>query len=249
MTRRIVHGSPAGFADGCRTRSSCSHGELSPWLTCAEASVRRRADYRMWRLPLDQPIPRDGVAAAPTDALSADAASPEAASDADGGSAHGTLGGYRRGCHVDSLCPHWGVGRITCAAARRKYIRDYRARRFEEEAESIPHGTPYGYYLGCRDRRTCPGDVSGATCSDAQAKKKREAAAAAGIPARTPVVSADPAAERVRQLRSAGYSLRQIARLAGCGHTTIADLARTDAARRSQVTPDTLQRILALQPA
>lgn len=247
MTGRISHGSPAGFADGCRTRSSCPNGELSPWLSCAEASVRRRSDYRMWQLPLDQPIPRDD---AETPGAASAAPSSVSTESGDGSSsAHGTLGGYRRGCHVDSLCPHWGAGRITCAAARRKYIRDYRARRLHEKAESLPHGTPYGYYLGCRDRRTCPGDESGTTCSDAQSTKKREAAAAAGIPARTPVVSATPAVERVRQLRSAGYSLRQIARLAGCGHTTIADLARTDSARRSQVTPDTLQRILALQPA
>lgn len=244
MNSRIPHGSPAGFEDGCRTRSACPNGELSPWLSCAEASVRRRSDYRMWRLPLDQPIPRH-------DAAASAASGPDPAADAPTGgtAAHGTLGGYRRGCHVDILCPHWGIGRITCAAARRKYIRDYRERRFREEADSIDHGTPYGYYLGCRDRRTCPGDREGLTCSDAQARKKRETAAAAGIPARAPVVNAGPAAERIRQLRSAGFSLRQIARLAGCGHTTISDLARTDSARRSQVTPDTLRRILALAPA
>lgn len=137
MNSRIPHGSPAGFEDGCRTRSACPNGELSPWLSCAEASVRRRSDYRMWRLPLDQPIPRH-------DAAASAASGPDPAADAPTGgtAAHGTLGGYRRGCHVDSLCPHWGIGRITCAAARRKYIRDYRERRFREEADSIDHGTP-----------------------------------------------------------------------------------------------------------
>lgn len=33
-------------------------------------------------------------------------------------------------------------------------------------------------------------------------------------------------------------------RLTGCGHTTIAELAKTGSGRRSQITPETLQRIL-----
>lgn len=168
LTNRIPHGSPAGYEAGCRTRSSCPHGDLSPWVTCAEASVRRRSDYRMWQLPLDQPIPRSGTV---DDAPRAPQAQEASGADTDL-DAHGTLGGYRRGCHRDRLCPNWTIGRTTCAGARREYIRDYRERRFRSEGHSITHGTPYGYYLGCRDRRTCPGSADGVTCSDAQARDR-----------------------------------------------------------------------------
>lgn len=240
MTNRIPHGSPAGYEAGCRTRSSCPHGDLSPWVTCAEASVRRRSDYRMWQLPLDQPIPRSGTV---DDAPRAPQAQEASGADTDL-DAHGTLGGYRRGCHRDRLCPNWTIGRTTCAGARREYIRDYRERRFRSEGHSITHGTPYGYYLGCRDRRTCPGGADGVTCSDAQAARKREIAAAAGIPPRVEPVDSLAASERIWQLRAEGYSLREIARLTGCGHTTIAELARTGSGRRSHITPETLQRVL-----
>lgn len=238
MNSRIPHGSPAGFEAGCRTRSACPNGDLSPWVSCAEASVRRRSDYRLWKLPLEQPIPRVGVIDHPRQAPGAPAA------DSPGENAHGTLGGYRRGCHRDRLCPHWTIGLTTCAGARRQYIREYRERRFQRDGHTITHGTPYGYYLGCRDRRTCPGGADAVTCSDAQAARKREIAAAAGIPPRVEPVDSLPASERIWALRAQGYSLREIARLTGCGHTTIAELARTGSGRRSHITSETLQRIL-----
>lgn len=240
MTNRIPHGSPAGYEGGCRTRSACPHGDLSPWVTCAEASVRRRSDYRIWQLPLDQPIPRSGTV---DDAPRAPQAQEASGADSDL-DAHGTLGGYRRGCHRDRLCPNWTIGRTTCAGARREYIRNYRERRFRSECHTFTHGTPYGYYLGCRDWRTCPGSADGLTCSDAQAARKREIAAAAGIPTRVEPVDSLPASERIWQLRSEGYSLRDIARITGCGHTTIAELAKSGSGRRSRITPETLRRIL-----
>lgn len=241
MSSVITHGSPAGFADGCRTRAMCPNGDLSPWLSCAEASVQRRSDYRLWKLPLDQPIPR----ASTSSTLEADPAEPQAPSDAtDDAAGHGSLGGYRRGCHVDRLCPNWTAGRTTCAGARRKYIREYRARRYERDAGSIPHGTLYGYYLGCRDRRTCPGSQIGETCSDAQARRKREIASAAGIAPKVDPVDSALASQRIWELQAQGLSLREIARLTGCGHTTISDLARRGTGRRTRVNPDTLRRIL-----
>lgn len=117
-------------------------------------------------------------------------------------------------------------------------------RRPRNEGHTITHGTTYGYYLGCRDRRTCPGGADGVTCSDAQAARKREIAAAAGIPPRVEPVDSLAASERIWELRAEGRSLREIARLTGCGHTTIAELARTGSGRRTHVTPETLQRIL-----
>ncbi|MHC9045603.1 helix-turn-helix domain-containing protein [Microbacterium saperdae] len=242
MNASLPHGSFAGYESGCRTRAMCPHGEFSPWLTCAEAAVRRRSDYRMWKLPLDQPVPREVPVRA---AASSQGRAPVPQDGVD--DAHGTLGGYRRGCHEDRLCPNWQLGRPTCAGTRREYIRKYRARRLHGEGSDVTHGTPNGYYLGCRDRRTCPGDSDGLTCAEAQRTRRREIAAAAGIPPRVELVNSTPASERIRQLRSHGYSLREIARLTGCGHTTISDLAKTGPGRRTRITPEILSRILQAQ--
>jgi len=195
----------------------------------------------MWKLPLEQPIPRDASAG------SAAPAPTERGSGDETAATHGTLGGYRRGCHEDRTCPNWQRGRTTCAGARREYIRDYRSRRLDGEGPGVAHGTPNGYYLGCRDRRTCPGDSDGRSCADAQALRRREIAASAGIAPRAEHVDSTPASERIWQLRQRGFSLREIARLTGCGHTTISDLAKTGQGRRARITPDVLHRILRAQ--
>lgn len=201
--------------------------------------MRRRAEYRLWQLPLDQPLPRSAPMGEPTVA-----SAPVRSTDIRG-SAHGSLGGYRRGCRVDELCPNWAHALITCASARRQYMRDYRERRFRDANHAFAHGTPYGYYLGCRDRRSCPGDgESGLKCADAQARRRRETAAAAGIPARVDPVCSRAASERIWELRERGLTIRSIARLTGCGRTTISELARTGSDRRSRINPETLERIV-----
>lgn len=161
-------------------------------------------------------------------------------------SRHGTMRGYRRGCHHDRDCPHWAQGRVTCSEARRRYVTDYRARRTSGYGVAILHGTSRGYLTGCRDREKCPGDDSGMTCPDARNRHKLAVARAAGTLPRQDSVDATVATERVRAWQRNGISLRTIARLTGVGRSTIGILAagsRGDSTLR--VSAATLARVTA----
>lgn len=225
------HGSAAGYEAGCRTRAMCVLGPDSELLTCAEAVVRRRGDYRLLRLPPDRPVPR-------VVDLVVSAAESQRVREV-----HGTPWGYARGCRDTRACPEYGRGGVTCAESRRSYVRDYVARRASGQASPIEHGTPNGYFAGCRDRRLCPrGD--GASCADARAQHRRRLARAAGIAPKAETLDSAPAASRVRELRARGWSLRRIAAATGCGRTTIADLAVQAGPVRRRITADTVRRIL-----
>jgi hypothetical protein len=232
------HGSVAGFEAGCRTRAMCPMGSDSDILTCAEAALRRRGDYRLARMPLDQPVPRSGdvedVATAPGGGVR---------------EVHGTPWGYARGCRDPQSCPNRRRGLLTCAESRRLYVHDYVSRRAAGEGPPIAHGTPNGYFSGCRDRRLCPGDADGVSCAEARAQHRRELARAAGVAPRAETLDSGAAAARIRDLRSRGWSLRRIAAATGCGRTTIAELADEGGPVRRRVTADTLQRILAVAAA
>ena len=135
---------------------------------------------------------------------------------------------------------------MTCSEARRRYYQRYASRRATGTGTPIEHGTSNGYLLGCRDRRTCPGDEDGGTCADARARYRERLARAAGIPPRVENVDARAAAAKVRELSALGLSIRRIAALTGCGRTTIADLAAEGAPTRTRITPATLERIVAV---
>lgn len=208
----------------------CPHGEDSALLSCTEAAVRRRGDYRLSRLPADQPLPRhEPVVAAP--------AVPEI---------HGTPWGYARGCRDSRECPNWRRGAMTCSEARRRYVQSYTSRRATGAGTPIAHGTANGYLLGCRDRRDCPGDGEGGTCADARARYRERLAREAGIAPRVEAVDAEAAAEKVRELCALGLSLRRIAALTGCGRTTVGALVAEGLRARTRIAPATLERILAL---
>lgn len=232
------HGSPAGFDAGCRTRAQCPNGDDSPYLSCTEAATRRRADYRTRKLAPDQPLPR----------ATATIGTPTAQQPLELSEIHGTVWGYRRGCRERRACPCWPHGTMTCAEARHHYIRQYRAQRMSGNGAQVPHGTPNGYYLGCRDPRSCPGDAEGTTCTQARAQYRTRLARAAGIAPRTETIRSDEAARRIHELRDRGLSLRAIAVLTGCGRTTIAELAQPQEKRRTRITPETFQRIMETKP-
>lgn len=97
-----------------------------------------------------------------------------------------------------------------------------------------------------QDRRVCPGDDSGGTCTDARARYRAQLARAAGIAPCVEPVDAQAAAVKVRALRALGLSIRRIAALTDCGRTTIGDLAGDGKPARTRVTPETLERILHL---
>lgn len=232
----IVHGSPAGFAAGCRSRGGCPHAGSETTLTCVDASIARRRDYEFARLPATQVLPRSreeptakaGPLQGPTEV-------------------HGTWWGYRRGCTSDHGCPNWELGRVTCAEARRRYVAKWKASRREGTGRSIEHGTSNGYLLGCRDR--CPGDGQGMTCSDARTRYKLERARAAGVHPRDELVPADEIVRVLRQWVNAGRSIRSIARATGCGKSTLTALLTSSPARNTRVTPTTARRIMLAEAA
>jgi hypothetical protein len=246
-----LHGSPAGYEDGCRTPAQCPHHRDPEWLTCAEAVIRRRGDRQLSRLPMTQPLARHPLAAkaapaAPVQVERADAPqTTDAAARRSRQARHGTMWQYRQGCQDDRSCPHWTAGRVTCAEARRRYVAKWRADRLAGIGTAFDHGTSNGYLMGCTDGRTCPTGVDGLTCSEARSRYRERLARAAGIAPRAETMSAADAARRVRAWVAQGRSIREIAHLTGCGRTTIAELAADDERRRRRVTPRTMTLILA----
>lgn len=215
------HGSVVAHLAGCRTKAECPHQSSPEWLTCVEAAIARRGEWRAAAYGLETPIPRnwDSVAAPARAAV------------------HGTIWGYRRGCRQPELCPNRYRDRPTCADARKRYLQEYRRRRWAEGGASIPHGTSNGYLLGCR-AADCPRGDDGRSCREARAAYRRagrrsdEAAA---------LVPADEILRLVRTLREGGVSAREIARRTGTGRTTLSELM---AGRRTQVTREVADRLV-----
>jgi hypothetical protein len=237
MSSTPVHGSPAGYEAGCRTRVACPHQSSASMLTCAEASVRRRADYQAAALPPDQPLLRHPLAApAVVDA-------PEPASGRP--PKHGTPWGYQRGCRVRTECPHWRAGRLTCADARRAYFEEYKRRRRADDAGGLVHGTTAGYSSGCHDASRCPRGEDRRSCADAWRAYKRRKAREAGV---RPVRTADPhlAREAVLALRARGHSIREISAMSGVGRTTLGEMLRAGSRQEARrFTEDVIQRVIA----
>lgn len=241
----VLHGTPAGYAQGCRSRGGCQHHGSSVILTCVDAHIARHADFRLSRLPATTQVRRVVVTAAPS--------VPPSPSEADAGPAvalpvHGTVWGYRRGCHGHRECPQWRTGLRTCVEAKRLYVTEYAKNRGCGHGAPIAHGTPAGYFAGCRDRVACTGDASGVTCADARNSHRRTSARRAGTPERETPVDAADVASRIAAWRAQGYSLRRIAQLTGVGRSTVMAIAGgiDQRSSRSRITSATLSAILAL---
>jgi len=236
MTHRFPHGSPAGYELGCRSKGGCLHDADSAFLTCAEAAIRRRWDFTAAKLPHDQPLPRAGVPVALVPA----AAGP---STTQPGRVHGTPWGYQRGCRDNRQCPNWHAGRVTCSEARSRYVTKNKERRRRGHGSGIQHGTSGGYLLGCRDRDACPGDATGRTCPEARSAHRRALARSSGASPRTETTDAARARRRIQAWLDEGLSIRQVAKLTGCGRTTITAIIDPSTTRGTQITRETLHRI------
>ena len=225
------HGSPAGYLHGCRHPSACLYHHSPTLLTCAEAMIRRRGDYAAACLPVHQPLPRTSPRPE-----SGDSSPPD-----EDGPVHGTRWGYRRGCRRDDHCPHWGLGRTTCAAARRDYYAAYHQRRLHGDGTPIEHGTSAGYLAGCRTAAACPRSEGGESCSEARAEYRLRAARRNGVGPPPPTVPAVVVAEMITKLREQGVSLRSIARSARVGRSTVNKIVQDP--RSSRVRVETAERI------
>lgn len=315
LQQPIIHGSPAGYAQGCRSAGECANHGSSELLTCSEADRAHRGDYALSKLPADQPIPRSVLQppkAASTPRVVTSAKRPHrqpaptqpaqgttpAANTSPGkihtiarptlptaanrtapalrasrsrkptpqppaASAaplprpkpaarispvatrttappapptaprerqpyepvHGTVWGWRRGCHDASTCPNVTKGLPSCSQAHDDYYSSYRQRIRKGEGPTVTrHGTASGYQLGCHDRATCPGDEHGLTCPDASLAAERRRARERGIPPRRPTVSSEPARQHLEELRAAGMTLQEIIAATGVGRTALRTL-------------------------
>lgn len=237
MSGHIPHGSPQGYALGCRSRGGCQHHGSQRFLTCVEASIARRREHTFAALPADQPLPR-GATAVP---VLPESDPRRVRRDP----LHGTTFGYARGCRDAHACPHWRAGRVTCAEARRRYVSEYQRRRRAGAGTPIPHGTVNGYLSGCRARE-CPGDASGITCAQARAEYRRGRRRSQGVEPVREKVGAAPAGEILERLRGRGMSVRAMAVRLGIGRTTIARILRAceqGGAARLLIDIDTEQKI------
>lgn len=128
------HGSVSGFIAGCTSNGGCPNHQSPRLFTCAEATVAHRADYRLARLPLAEPLPRDRATAAPTSEPGPTAPTLAAAPPRESvarasmsrrsapgtrrtARVHGTTTGYLRGCRSRDSCPRDASG-VSCSEAR-----------------------------------------------------------------------------------------------------------------------------------
>lgn len=153
--------------------------------------------------------------------------------------------------HGTNACRARGCDRPECVEAGREYHRRWMRRR---RAEGIPlehHGTAYGYQLGCKDRETCPAEIS---CADASLAEERRRRREAGITEQAARVPAEPVREHVRQLMAGGMTVLGIAEKADVSKTGVKILLYGRSGARKGELPREIeeskaQRILALQPA
>jgi len=141
------HGTPHGFERGCRGRVCRGGAEYGQ--SCRAAFTRYAGDAAYRRLVLqgasDEVLRRPARFAAPLPRIDAmrqkraAAAVTRAAVAAVStrGRSHGTLAGYRRGCHKGAPCPAGADGR-TCAEVMAAYQIDWaRRRRAQGDAREV----------------------------------------------------------------------------------------------------------------
>lgn len=200
-----LHGSEAGYLNGCRSRGGCQHARSAEFYTCVEAYTARRGDYSLARRHPAERLRRD---------LADLAHLPVAQTP-------------RNHVPCDSERPNAPQG----------------TRRRQSRSDTSRHGTTTGYLRGCRSDDACPKGQGGVSCNEARNGARRRRARQLGVPPRPRATDASLAVAKIVELRAAGLSLRQIARSAQVGHTTVTNIARGDT---TSVWPETLQRIVAI---
>ena len=237
------HGSPKGYELGCRSRGGCPYHRATTTLTCVEAAIAARGDGILAMLPADQPLPRRSTVLPTSRSFDEQPVA---------GESHGTVWRYRQGCRDATRCPHWRLGRVTCAEARRRYFADYHARRRTGRGTPIRHGTSAGYLSGCTSEEGCPRDARGCSCREARTEYRRRRARAQGIQPPASTVPADEAVRLVTELAQLPLTGREIARIAGVGRSTVARLMKAgvnSVIDRVTVREDTLNALRAAHTA
>lgn len=113
--------------------------------------------------------------------------------------------------------------------------------RRDPAGPDFPHGTLYGYRLGCRrDTYTCPADPGCPDVWSRHCKRGKARAAGAVAPGPTSYTPAGPALDHLHRLRSAGVTSAAVARAAGLPPSTVVDLQRRDPDHMWRATADAL---------
>lgn len=164
----VQHGTLDGYRAGCRAELSCP--ARAAGASCLAVAIRYAGDWPFRRyvdagLTEREAADRcaaDDAAAQPAPARALRAvgrrsgvargdrrgAGGAAVRRAPAAAEHGTVLGYRRGCHAGDPCP----STPTCAQAAAADRRRTRVRR----PRQLVHGTRAGYARGCTDPETCP---------------------------------------------------------------------------------------------
>ncbi|CAI9388085.1 MULTISPECIES: hypothetical protein [Microbacterium] len=58
VARQIIHGSPEGYDLGCQTRAGCANHHHPTLMTCFAAAIAVRDDWRLAKLPRNEPLPK-----------------------------------------------------------------------------------------------------------------------------------------------------------------------------------------------
>jgi len=58
VARQIIHGSPEGYDLGCQTRAGCANHHPPTLMTCFAAAIAVRDDWRLAKLPRNEPLPK-----------------------------------------------------------------------------------------------------------------------------------------------------------------------------------------------
>lgn len=163
---QVIHGSPAGYAAGCRSEGGCpNHGSRS-LLTCVRAARARNSNFQLARLDPSTPIskamntiPKERSATAHSELPS----SPRRP---------------RRAKKDPTVKTH--VTSAAQAAAAVKQLSEPPARRPRPKpaAKAVRppvHGTDYGWQRGCKTDEGCPNSSAGGTsCLQAHLAYHRE---------------------------------------------------------------------------
>lgn len=152
--------------------------------------------------------------------------------------------------HGTNACRARGCERPECIEAGRQYHRAWMANRQGRNIETKHHGTAYGYQLGCKDRASCPAEIS---CADASLNEERRRARQAGIPEQPPRVPAEPVRAHVRDLMASGMTILSIADAAQVSKTGIKILLYGRSGARKGELPSAVEqpkaeRIMQLDP-
>lgn len=171
---QIVHGSPAGYELGCRSRGGCANHGHPTIMTCADAYAAARADWKIGRLPKDQPVTKSARKLARPTPRTPSRPQPAAAAS---GSVTVPDSPARKNAHSKPRTRRNGPASLPSTSPTRSGSLRGGAGAARVD-QPIKHGTVWGYARGCRKVEDCPNHAKGLpSCTEEHRRYGREYAA------------------------------------------------------------------------